>query len=277
MKNERSNRNKNSERGSATTATSPRKSDEYGNRVRENDESLRDFGTESSEQRNNVSIGNEQNPGNGTTNNRVTIQPGYYFTPSGDVARIPDGYTIGIDGRLRKQRKSKSDGSNTPDGNENSNRTETGESEKYASEIPIRTVNARGRKAKKQTENQQRLTMIAMLTVACSATFTSIALLTKHQHWNLETGEVNPLAEALNDAFATLPGKTYEAILAIIEKWVPWVNLVFVFSAVIIPRIEDSVKQYEASRFTTDKRSNKRNARTENNSWDSESSVGFNN
>jgi len=57
------------------------------------------------------------------------------------------------------------------------------------------------------------------------------------------------LSEALNDALNTLPVKYYDQITSVIEKWVPWVNLAFVAGAIIVPRIEESTKRIEATRY----------------------------
>jgi hypothetical protein len=278
MKNEKRNSNNDTERRSATSSSLTGQSTTDGGNIRAND------GNEPPVSRQSESIGfenrnaNEHSPSESRGNQKLVLQDGYYFTPSGNVERVPDGHYIDNGGRLRKRRQSRSDSGISSDGNEDRDRTETSDTEKFSSEIPLRTVSVRGRKSKEKkiTESQQRMTMIAMLSVACSATFTSIALLTKHRHWSLESEEVKPMAEALNDAFATLPSKAYETILAVIEKWVPWVNLVFVCSAIIIPRIEESVKQYESSRYRTDNGSDKRTARAENNPFPNEASFGFN-
>lgn len=93
--------------------------------------------------------------------------------------------------------------------------------------------------------------MVALLAVGCSAIFTSVALLTKHEHWHLEQQESQHLAAALNDAIATLPVKYYARITEIIEKWIPWINLAFVLSALILPRLDASTKRNEASHYRT--------------------------
>lgn len=87
--------------------------------------------------------------------------------------------------------------------------------------------------------------MVAMLAAGSSAIFTSVALLTKHDHWMLREIEAEKLSEALNDALNTLPVKYYEQITGIIEKWIPWINLTFVLGTIVTTRIEDSIKLYE--------------------------------
>lgn len=229
-------------------------------------------------QDNNIRTESIRNDASITTASRgsasVEITDGYYFTPRGTVERIPDGHYIDSSGKLRKRRKQRGDTRNASDGNVNPDRTETSGTEEFPTEVPLR-VNAKARKAKKVTEAQQRLTMVAMLSVASTALFTSISLLTKHDHWNLEKTEAHILAEALNDALVTLPGHTYAAIIAIIEKWVPWINLIFVVSAIILPRIEASTKRIEETRYQSNSATNAGNARTENTTEFSQSAFDF--
>lgn len=260
-----------SKRDSARTSETVADGSDFGDVVRTIDRGQ----SSNAGQDNNIraeSIGSDaNNQGESRGNQRASLPSGFYFTPSGDVARIPDGYYIG-NGRLRKRRAT-SNRSDSTDGNEDRNRTETGNesqlgAESYLREKPLKVGGTR--KRSKVSEAQQRLTMVAMLSVACTATFTSIALLTKHEHWYLETEEVKPLAEAFNDAFATLPTKAYETIIAIIEKWTPWINLVFVLSAIIVPRIEASIKRVETTRYQPNRSNDGRDAGTEASSWPNE-------
>lgn len=128
--------------------------------------------------------------------------------------------------------------------------------------------------------------MVAMLTAGSSAIFTSVAMLTKHDHWSLNREEARVLAEALNDAINTLPVKYYEQITAIIEKWIPWINLTFVLGAIITTRIEDSVKLYEKKQrpFPAEEPrpgaregSDRGDGRTEADSYNFPSSLGWDN
>jgi hypothetical protein len=273
MKNGRRNNDNDSKRRTSGSSSTSRQSIADGSDIRPND------GNESSISREGESVGikdrsiDDDNSKSSRGNANVTLADGFYFTPSGTVERIPDGHYIHTDGRLRKRRQSKRDGGNSADGNENRDRTETGEQQEYDSEIPIRSVGKK--RQKKVTEHQQRLTMVAMLSIATSAIFTSVALLTKHKHWELVSDEARILAESLNEAFATLPTKAYEQIIAIIEKWVPWVNLVFVVSAIIIPRIEESVKRVEETHYRENPVSNKRDDGTKDNPFANYSSLGF--
>jgi len=216
-------------------------------------------------------------------NPRAEITTGYYFTPNGTIERIPNGYYINNDGRLRKRRGS--DGRNTVDGNENrnKNRTETGGNGLETPEmafldeekpLSVRGGKRRGRKPKEETT---KLTMVTMLATGCTAIATSIALLTKHDHWSLHVDEAKHLAEALNDAISTLPTKYYDTIIAVIEKWIPWINLIFVIGAIVIPRIEASAKLVEESHYKQSDGSDIRNDGTTNNHFSSKASVGWNN
>lgn len=274
MKNGRHNDNDSKRRADSTNAATGRANADGGN-IRTDDRNESAVSGEIKQQRTDVESGNESNQSNATNNKQLSLSTGYYFTPRGDVARIPDGYTIGSDGRLRKQRTNRRDGSNAADGDSHRDRSETGESEILDTEIPLREVSGVKRKTKKVTESQQRLTMVAMLSVATTAIFTSISLLTKHDHWNLDSTEAKILAEALNESFQTLPTKYYEQIIAIIEKWIPWVNLIFVISAIIIPRIEASAKRIEDSHYKQNQNSNSGNAGTENNPFNDWKSVGY--
>lgn len=203
-------------------------------------------------------IGFESDSTTQSRGNSAALPNGFYFTPNGDIARIPDGHYINA-GRLRKRRRG-SDRSNSAGRTADSGGAETSEQSFVDSEVPLRDVKSTGRKQKKVTEAQQRVTMVAMISVACTAMFSSITLLTKHDHWSLEQQEAKYLAEAVNEAIQTLPTKTYAAIIAIIERWIPWVNLVFVVSAIIIPRIEASAKRIEDSHYKENPRTNSGNA-----------------
>lgn len=108
--------------------------------------------------------------------------------------------------------------------------------------------------------------------------------MTKHDHWSLEREESRVLSEALNDALNTLPVKYYEQITAIIEKWIPWINLTFVLGAIVTTRIEDSIKLYEKGKrpfsaqepsVDAGEGSDRGNARTETDSFNFPSSLGW--
>ena len=207
-------------------------------------------------------------------NKSFTLPTGYYFTPSGDVERIPDGHYLN-NGRLRK-RRIRRDSSNSADGNEDRDRTETSEQEKYLGEIPLRIESKTRRAAKKLNAEKAKLTMVAMIATGCSAIFTSVSLLTKHDHWQLAIEEAQHLSQALNDAIETLPTKYYAQITQIIERWIPWINLSFVVGAIIIPRLEESAKRVEARNYKATPGSNTGNARTETNPIDVNSSAFWN-
>ena len=213
----------------------------------------------------------------------VTITDGYYFTPRGTIERIPDGHYIGSDGRLRKRRKQRRDSSNA-DGNAHRDRPETGE---YETELDSENVfridkplNVRGgkrrTKAKTVKEETSKLTMVTMLASGAAAIFTSVALLTKHDHWNLQHEEGKILAEALNDALETLPEKQYAQVTGIVEKWIPWINLCFVVGAIIVPRFEASAKRIEKKYPKESAGSNERDTATTDNTFSGWSSLGYN-
>ena len=208
-------------------------------------------------------------------NQQFTLPTGYYFTPSGDVERIPDGHYLS-GGRLRKRRRTGRNASDSADGNKDRDRTEAGEQEKYLGEIPLRIESKTRRAAKKLNAEKAKLTMVAMIATGCSAIFTSVSLLTKHDHWQLAIEEAQHLSEALNDAIETLPAKYYAQITSIIEKWIPWINLSFVVGAIIIPRLEESAKRIETRNYKATPGSNTGNARTETNPIDVNSSAFWN-
>ena len=210
----------------------------------------------------------------------VEITDGFYFTPRGTIERIPIGYYISPDGKLRKRRKSKSVGSDA-NGNAHRNRSETGEetASVLGDTLPVdKPLNIRGgkKRGRKPKEETNKLTMVTMLASGAAMLFTSVALLTKHDHWNLETEEAKTLAEALNEAISTLPEKYYAQIIAIIEKWVPWFNLAFVVGAIVIPRIEASSKRIEKSHTRDDIGNHERDARTKDNPFSDFTSLGWN-
>jgi hypothetical protein len=195
-------------------------------------------------------------------NKQFTLPNGFYFNTNGNVERIPDGHYI-RDGRLRKRRGSRRSASDSADGNENRDRTETSETEKYLGEVPLRIESKTRRAAKKLNAEKAKLTMVAMIATGCSAIFTSVSLLTKHDHWQLAVEEAQHLSQALNDAIETLPAKYYAQITSIIEKWIPWINLSFVVGAIVIPRLEESAKRIEARNYQSSKGNNAGNAGTE--------------
>jgi len=211
-------------------------------------------------------------------NASVEITDGYYFTPRGTIERIPSGHYISDSGKLRKRRVKRSDTSNA-DGNARSDRSNaSGNEEEFASANILldKPLNVRGgRKRKTVKQETSKLTMITLLSSGAAAIFTSISLLTKHDHWALQTDEAKIFAEALNDAINTLPEKYYAQVIAIIENWIPWINLTFVVGAIIIPRIEASAKRIEKRHTPESGTSNERNARTEDNPFRDISSIGY--
>jgi hypothetical protein len=118
--------------------------------------------------------------------------------------------------------------------------------------------------------------MVTLLASGASAIFTSVALLTKHEHWKLHIEEGKILAEALNDAISTLPEKYYAQVVAIIEGWIPWINLCFVVGAIVIPRIEASAKQIETKHTKPSEPSNQRNEGSPDNPFSAWTSLGYN-
>ncbi len=214
----------------------------------------------------------------------IEITSGYYYTPNGRVERIPSGHYIDSSGRLRKRRKQRSDTSNA-NGDSRTDRSSTDQHEENSfTEDSIRIDKPlnirggkRGRKPKTAKEETSKLTMVTMLSTGCVAIFTSLAMLTKHEHWYLEKPEAKTLAEALNDAIATLPEKYYAQIIGIVETWIPWINLCFVLGAIIIPRIEASSKRIEESHKEPSQPTDKRDASTTDHSFDSRSSIGWHN
>ena len=270
-----------SERGNASATDITGNANADGNSVRSNDgnKSSIDGGNTSGES-GAFKLSNDD-ASRAIGNTGVEITTGYYCTPNGRVERIPIGHYISSDGKLRKRRQ-KRDTSNT-DGNSRADRPSTGEHEENAftedsiridKPLNIRGGKKRGRKPKEETS---KLTMVTMISTGCVAIFTSLALLTKHEHWHLEKLEAKTLAEALNDAIATLPEKYYVQITGIVETWIPWINLCFVIGAIIIPRIEASTKRIEETHRKENSRTDERNADTKTHNFDSSSSIGWHN
>lgn len=225
-------------------------------------------------------------PGIGHTRNQ--IEAGYYCTPDGTIRSIPEGYFVDArDGRLRKRRQRRSDTNNADDGNESNSREQTGDNEtEFFTSAGIRKpLTVRGRRKQRTVkEDSKKQTMVTLLAAGCSALFTSVALLTKHEHWQLSSdsvpSEAKILAEALNDAINTLPTKYYEQITSIVEKWFPWINLAFVISALVIERVERSVaiyEQAEKARYVPRERSDAGNAvgGTQASSIGNNASIGY--
>jgi hypothetical protein len=280
MKNNgRQNRN-NRSASAATSAISSRKSVANGGNVRTDDGSKssvdeRNSGNES------ATVSNVVNNGGSVVGNQsVTITDGFYFTPRGTVERIPDGYYIDGQNKLRKRRQSSNSG-NAANGNAHPDRSETGEQTEstttdFLLNAPLNVRGKRGRKSKAIKEETSKITLVTALSTASVALFSCVELLTKHEHWALEKTEAQILAESLNDALATLPAKYYDSITAIIEKYVPWINLAFVVGAIIVPRIEASSKQIETGNNAENKTDDRRDARTEDNPFSNWTSLGWN-
>lgn len=268
------------ERGSAPTA------DVTGNNIGAINSVRRNEGIQSSNigqtesERSGVTLNGNNVERSVTGNASLEITDGYYFTPRGTIERIPDGHYISDSGKLRKRRIKRSDSSNA-NGNENRDRTETGEYAEKSSTADFlleKPLNVRGsRKRKTAKQETTKLTMVTMLASGAAAIFTSISLLTKHDHWNLQTDEGKILAEALNEAINTLPEKYYAQVTGIVEKWIPWINLCFVCGAIIVPRIEASAKRIEKRYSEPSKGSDKRDTATTDNPFGSYSSIGFDN
>lgn len=225
----------------------------------------------------------------GASNRRASyeVTTGFYHTASGDVRPIPDGHYIDTrDGKLKKRRKRRvRDNSNGRSEGETSNRdrdeTDYSESE-FDSQTDIRKpLKVRGRRKRTIKEENKKLTMVTLLASGASALFTSVALLTKHDHWALRSDcqptEAKILAEAINDALDTLPVKYYDFVTSIVERWIPWINLAFVLSALIFDRIAQSEKLIEATRYRPSNTSDERYAASaaQDGFSGSSSSLGF--
>lgn len=251
-----------------------------GGNIRPNDRSESPSNRQTQSERSGIAFNGVNTVGSVTGNQSVEITDGFYFTPRGTIERIPSGHYISDSGKLRKRRVKRSDSSNA-NGNENRNRTETGEyaeessSKDFLLEKPLNVRGSRKRKTAKQETT--KLTMVTMLASGAAAIFTSISLLTKHDHWNLQTDEGKILAEALNEAINTLPEKYYAQVTGIVEKWIPWINLCFVCGAIILPRIEASAKRIEKRYSEPSKGSDKRDTTTADNPFSGYSSIGFDN
>jgi len=279
MKNGRRN-SSNQKRGRTGSTNNRGESIADGRNIRADDRSEPTFNGENNrnEQRSQNNVSDDARAE--SSNSKLEITDGYYFTPDGRIERIPDGYYIDNQNRLRKRRQRNVE-YNTTDGNQNRDRTETGgnETEYIPTDFLLeKPLNVRGKKRRKAKEESEKLTVVTLLASATSGIFTSIALLTGHEHWPLVIQESKNLAEALSDCLDTLPSKTYAQIIAILEKWVPWVNLAFIAGAIIVPRITKSLERVEERYHPKDNRSNERQTdRTENNSFDPFSRPFWNN
>src|SRR6266508_2997715 len=217
---------------------------------------------------------------------RNEIASGYYFAPNGDIKPIPDGcYVDAKDGRLKKRRRR--NGNNAADGNEDrtnyENREQTGNSSsELDSQVDFRKpLKVRTRRRKTVKEESKKLTMVTLLASGCGALFTSVALITKHDHWQLRTDcqptEAKILAEAINDALDTLPTKYYDIVTSIVDKWIPWINVCFVLCALIYDRIEQSEKLIERTHYKASERGDKgyTDSATQASNVNSHTSLGY--
>jgi len=142
-------------------------------------------------------------------------------------------------------------------------------------------LKVRTRRRKTVKEESKKLTMVTLLASGCGALFTSVALITKHDHWQLRTDcqptEAKILAEAINDALDTLPTKYYDIVTSIVEKWIPWINVCFVLCALIYDRIEQSEKLIERTHYKTSERGDKRytDGATQASNVNSHTSLGY--
>lgn len=256
MKNGRQTNNDNRKKRGSTARAAIGQGAGHGGRIRANDDSLRDQHARAGGSEG----GSISNAGLDTEPKRIDpISPlagGQQRPNNGASGGIASGDGRRGRGRPRRERRNRSDGSDTADGNEDRNRTKASDAAELGTEDDFRerplNVRGGGRKRgrpKKLKEESAKMTMVTMLTVASSGLFTSIALLTKHEHWALTPPEAKALAEALNGALDTLPVKYYEQITAIIEKWIPWVHLAFVGGTIVLDRIEQSAKRVEESRY----------------------------
>lgn len=251
-----------------------------GSRIRTNDGNKSSIDGTDESTRSAGSINGASASRNVGGNSEFEIASGFYYTPRGTVERIPDGHYISADGKLRKRRKQRI--TSDADGDAHRDRSETAEENEFnlgnvfQIEKPLKIRGGkRGRKPKLEKETS-KLTLVTMLASGSAMLFTSIAMLTKHDHWSLQSEEARTLAEALNEALNTLPEKYYAQIIAIVEKWIPWFNLAFVVSAIVLPRIEASTKRVEETHSSKNSGNDKRNARTEDNPFSNFTSLGWN-
>ncbi len=163
------------------------------------------------------------------------------------------------------------------------NREQTGNSSsEFDSQVDLRKpLKVRTRRRKTVKEESKKLTMVTLLASGCGALFTSVALITKHDHWQLRTDcqptEAKILAEAINDALDTLPSKYYDIVTSIVEKWIPWINVCFVLCALVYDRIEQSEKLIERTHYKTSERGDKRytDGATQASNVNSHTSLGY--
>jgi hypothetical protein len=107
--------------------------------------------------------------------------------------------------------------------------------------------NRPGKRGRGKGKSSMKGAMAVILGKSASLLFASVAMLTEHDHWSLEKEEADKLGKALDDALSTLPERAYEKVIAIADKWHPWVQLVFVLGILIWTRIEESAQRVEGS------------------------------
>jgi len=163
----------------------------------------------------------------------------------GDSGGGDSGGSSGGRGRRGRGRPKRDAGS----GNTSGDHTDADQGAESSTEDVVREVAEEDKPLKNRPKGKRKAkggsmkgAMVMVLGQASAAIFTCVAMLTNHDHWSLEREESEKLGKALNDALSTLPERAYEKVIAIAEKWHPWVHLIFVLGILVWTRIEESSK-----------------------------------
>lgn len=184
---------------------------------------------------------------------RTAAANGLYWDESGKLSAIPIGFSVGSDGKLRRQRGA--DPSNAGSGGSGGGGGGADPTKDIDPEVDLREP-IKGRRKKDQTE---KLTLVAMLSFSVSMFYSTVALGTGHDHWVLEEGESKAYGEALNNFIDSLPVKSYAIVAEFIEKWLPKAHLAFTATVITWPRIKASIERFENKDYRPNRPSPDRN------------------
>lgn len=116
---------------------------------------------------------------------------------------------------------------------------------------------------------------IGLLTVCSTLSFSTVALLTGHDHWSLDEEESAYHAKALNGMLDTLPNKYYEIIVVAAEKWLPRFFYIFALCALVAPRINESAKRFDDRNYRSSEKPDSANREPESERASSSGANGF--
>ncbi|MCI0616605.1 hypothetical protein L0244_26810, partial [bacterium] len=90
--------------------------------------------------------------------------------------------------------------------------------------------------------------MLGLIAVGCTSLFETAAMFAG-EHWSLHEQETIALAKSINGALDTLPGGYYAAITKVLENYFPWLTLAIITSKIVIPRVDESIRQRRERTF----------------------------